>query len=328
MSLWIFVGGSQHVPLGGLALEAEWGAPGSQPGQMDHPMGVALGPDGRVYVADTGNERIQIFTSDGRVLGNWPLGSGARPVALAVRADDAILVADYTGDQVLVVDQRGQVVQRWGGTGSAPGSFRGPSGLALTPRGAVIVVEFMGQRVQELDAEGHFLRFIDGGHPASAHVGKRQAAESSDDSRMTMGAALGNPHGLFVFPSDVAAAADGTLYVTNTHAYEVLVLEAGGALRRSWGAKGHGHGDWEVPVGISVDESGNVYVADSANFRVQALTPDGRPLLSSRASERWYRTTRRVYSPTDVAIGPDGRLFVADFAASKIQVFRLELERR
>jgi len=80
--------------------------------------------------------------------------------------------------------------------------------------------------------------------------------------------------------------------------------------------------------GRSVDPRGHVFVADSANFRIQVMDATGTPLLASRSDERWYRTTERIYSPTDVAIDPDdGSVYVADFAASKVQRFQVVLRR-
>jgi DNA-binding beta-propeller fold protein YncE len=43
----------------------KWGSPGSADGQFDNPVGVAVGADGRVYVTDEGNVRIQVFSSSG-----------------------------------------------------------------------------------------------------------------------------------------------------------------------------------------------------------------------------------------------------------------------
>ncbi len=128
-----------------------------------------------------------------------------------------------------------------------------------------------------------------------------------------------------LFPSDAAVAPDGTIYVTNTHAYELLVFTSNGDFSAGWGTKGGEPGQWEVPVGVAIDQAGRIHVADSANFRVQVLDAAGKALLTSRADERWYQTTRRIYSPTDIAVDADGRLYVADFAASKVQRFRLDL---
>jgi len=187
----------------------------------------------------------------------------------------------------------------------------------------VIVVEFMGQRVQELDAQGRFVRFIDGGADALAHVQVRDQRLSRDSLPMSREATPGNRNGLFRFPSDAVTDAAGTLYVSNTHAYEILVFDADGRLRAAWGGKGAEPRQWEVPVGMAVDSTGDLFVADSANFRIQGIDPEGRVFLLTRADERWFHTTRRIYSPTDVAIDARGRLVVVDFAASRIERFRI-----
>jgi hypothetical protein len=53
-------------------LERSWGEPGSGPGQFTIPHGIKIGPDGRVYVADRVNSRIQIFGAEGDYLDEWP----------------------------------------------------------------------------------------------------------------------------------------------------------------------------------------------------------------------------------------------------------------
>ena len=145
-----------------LLLDAEWGGEGSEPGQLDHPSGVAVGPGGDVYVADSGNARVQVFTRDGEVRAVWPLPDGSRPVAVAPRVDGSTLVADFTGDQVLVLDAGGRITERWRGAEGGPG-FQAPSGLAVTPDNTTFLVTFMGQRVYELDAHGGIMRYLDGG---------------------------------------------------------------------------------------------------------------------------------------------------------------------
>ena len=302
------------APLGSLIFETEWGGRGSEPGQLHNPSGIAVGVDGNIYVSDSGNARVQVFTPDGRHLATWQLPSTSRPVGLALRPDGVAFVTDFTGDQVFVLDAGGTVVTTWFDEADP---FQAPSGITLTPHGTVLVVEFMGQRVRELDADGRFIRFISGGPTAADYVASRAPIPGMEQM-----AAAGQ---LYIYPSDAAVAPDGTIYVTNTHAYELLVFAPNGELSAGWGEKGAEPGQWEVPVGVATDQAGRIYVADSANFRVQVLDATGDALLMSRADERWYETTRKNYSPTDVAVAADGRLYVADFAASKVQRFRLDL---
>ena len=320
-----------QLPSGRLILEIEWGGLGSEPGQLDHPSGIAVGPDGAIYVSDGGNARVQRFTPDGEHLATWTLPTTSRPVGLVVRPDGVTLVTNFTGDEVFVLDADGTLVATWDDEADP---FQAPSGIALTPEGTVLVVEFMGHRVRELDANGRFLRFLTGGPAATAYVADRPPIPGMSDMQemaaageMTSmgGKAPGNPDGLYMFPSDVAVAPDGTIYVTNTHAYELLVFTSTGDFSAGWGSKGADPGQWEIPVGVVVDQAGRIYVADSANFRVQVLDAAGDALLLSRADERWYQTTRRIYSPTDIAVTADGKLYVADFASSKVQRFRISL---
>ena len=317
-----------QLPLGRLIFETEWGGRGSEPGQLDNPSGIAVGTDGNIYVSDSGNARVQRFTPDGEHLDTWQLPTTSRPVGLVVRPDGVTLVTDFTEDQVLVLDADGAVVATWADEADP---FQAPSGIALTPQGTVLVVEFMGQRVRELDADGRFIRFLTGGPAATDYVATRAPIPGMEEMAAAgqmadMGGQVsGNPDGLYMFPSDAAVAPDGTIYVTNTHAYELLVFTSTGDFSAAWGTKGGEPGQWEIPVGVAIDQAGRIHVADSANFRVQVLDAAGEPLLTSRADERWYQTTRRIYSPTDIAVDADGRLYVADFAASKIQRFRLDL---
>ena len=315
-SAWVLTGCVSSDDNGRLIFETEWGGRGERPGQFFDPSGIDVGPDGRVYVADSGNARLQVFTPDGEHLATWPLPNSSRPTGLVVRADGVTLVADFTGDRILVLGADGTIQDTWAGGTDDVADLAAPSGIALTPSGTVVVVEFMGQQVRELDSEGRFLRFIDGGSPAATHVTERRPIPGMEEM------AAGR---LYAFPSDAVVAPNGTLYVTNTHAYEVLVFGPNRELAAGWGTKGAEPGQWEVPVGLDLDQAGNLYIADSANFRVQVLGPDGNPLVVTRANERWYETTRRIYSPVDVAVAPSGRLYVADFAAAKIQRFRIEL---
>jgi hypothetical protein len=139
------------------------GALGSDPGQLRRP--VAVSPLGSLGVAvlDRENRRIVSYDLFGRLIGvlvdfaspelQDALGR-ADAVALAADRGGAFYVAEGDRDRVLVFDFSGRYLRALGGYGTAPGSFRGISALACTPRGELVVTERAGARLQHLDAGG------------------------------------------------------------------------------------------------------------------------------------------------------------------------------
>ena len=69
-----------------------WGEPGSGPGEFNVPHGIVLDSEGRVYVADRENSRIQIFSPDGDFINEWT--GVTRPGGLAIDQEDILYVAD------------------------------------------------------------------------------------------------------------------------------------------------------------------------------------------------------------------------------------------
>ncbi|MDQ7052370.1 MAG: NHL repeat-containing protein [candidate division KSB1 bacterium] len=83
----------------------EWGGTGNQFGQFHEPIGIAVAPDGAVYVADAGNHRIQKFTAAGEFLFAWgdagsEPGQFEHPMHLAVDARGRVLVPNYGNDRI------------------------------------------------------------------------------------------------------------------------------------------------------------------------------------------------------------------------------------
>ena len=94
----------QH-PVGDACFLFKSSSKGSGDGQVDSPRGVAVRADGTVYVADTGNSRIQVFDAGGAFLGTWgDHGSGAGqfrlPVGVAVSPTGIVYVADPLNHRV------------------------------------------------------------------------------------------------------------------------------------------------------------------------------------------------------------------------------------
>jgi sugar lactone lactonase YvrE len=139
------------------ALLQSWGEPGLGDGQFKLPHGIAVHPDGRVFVADRENDRIQIFTADGKYLETW--NDTQRPTQLQIDSEGVVYVAELwrrVGEvsqrlgrnevdapaRVSVLAPDGSVLSRWGGPNRCdPGMLCAPHSLALDSRGDLYVGE-------------------------------------------------------------------------------------------------------------------------------------------------------------------------------------------
>ncbi len=134
-----------------------WGEPGTGPGQFHLPHSVRVAPDGRVLVADRENDRIQIFSRDGRFLEEWT--HVQRPTDICIDRDGLVYVSnlwwrvgqasfvrgpiryDLPGG-LTILDLQGNVLFRWcSADRCAPGAFIAPHCLAVDSRGDLYVGE-------------------------------------------------------------------------------------------------------------------------------------------------------------------------------------------
>jgi hypothetical protein len=130
------------------------GGYGSAPGKLVNPQGVAAGPSGTVYVADSGNHRVQAFMSDSVYLGRWGTpGSGngqfSSPYGMCVGRSGNVYVADTNNRRIQEFLGDGTYVRQWGTYGSGEGQFSFPQGIAGDGSRNVFVVDASGHRVSK-----------------------------------------------------------------------------------------------------------------------------------------------------------------------------------
>jgi sugar lactone lactonase YvrE len=137
------------------------------PGDFSRPSGMAVDRDGNLYVADTLNNRIEIFDGDGnfiRTFGKAGDGPGyfARPKGVAIDSDNHIWVIDGMQDRVQVFNQEAQLLISFGGHGLLPGMFQGITGITIDKNNRVFTSEIFPGRVQQFryvtDAEAEQAR--------------------------------------------------------------------------------------------------------------------------------------------------------------------------
>jgi len=134
-----------------------WGEPGNEPGQFARIRAMALGPDGNLYVADACNHRIQVFTTDGklvRIFGSPGSGKGelSYPYDVAFPPGEAkhLYVIEYGNQRVQKFTLEGQSLGTWGGPGRTPGRLSAPWALAVDRLGRVHVVDSDNHRIQRI----------------------------------------------------------------------------------------------------------------------------------------------------------------------------------
>jgi len=139
----------------------------TSPGDFARPSGLAVDREGNLYVADTLNNRIEVFDADGdfvRTFGKAGDGPGyfARPKGVAIDSDGHIWVADGMQDRIQVFDREAQLLISFGGHGLLPGQFQGLVGIASDKMNRIFTSEIFPGRVQQFryvtDAEAEQAR--------------------------------------------------------------------------------------------------------------------------------------------------------------------------
>ena len=135
---------------------------GLRRGRIPLPKAVAVDTLGNVFVADTFNDRIQVFDSAGNFVRMWgsrgsAVGQFVEPNGVAVDASGNVFVAERANHRVQVFDSAGNFIRAWGGLGSGLGQFRYPESVAVDALGNVFVTDSGNGRVQVFDALGNFV---------------------------------------------------------------------------------------------------------------------------------------------------------------------------
>jgi DNA-binding beta-propeller fold protein YncE len=287
-------------------IEYRWTSATPEPSWlMDGAVHAAVDASGNVYVADTGNSRVQKYAATGRLLKQWgALGYGDgqfdHPTGIAVSPNGKnVYVADTGNNRVQHFDANGTFISRWGRiggpdlAGSGDGEFNAPSGVAVGPDSKVYVVDKNNARVQRFDAAGKF-------------VSKWGSPGSSD--------------GFFLNPSQIAIDSSGAVYVTDTNCYRVQKFTPGGTFVLKWGAYDRfmvGKGLFRKPIGVAVDRAGHVLVADESTRWIQVFDTHGTWL--NQWGGIYNRFDAGFVKPGGAACDPKGNFLIADTA--KINAF-------
>ena len=308
---------SGYAGLGGFAGD---GMPATT-AQLDRPTSATVGPDGAVYIADPGNERVrrvgpdQVIatvagTGDRGFAGDGGPGNEAQlasPSAVVAADDGSVYIADMGNHRVRRLTADG-TIETVGGTGT-PGSsgdggpgtearLTSPSALAIDHDGALLIAGRADGRVRRLGADGVMSTVATNGDGGTATTAQLK------------------------FPSRIAFREGVGLLIADTGDHRVRRVAPDGTISTLAGTGSGGFaGDGgpavlarlRKPRGIAVSQDGIVFVADADNQVVRRIDEDGTiSVAGSVLGDGGPATGAQIAAPRGLAVADDGALYVAD----------------
>lgn len=290
--------------------------------QFAYPMGIARSADGSFFVSDARNNLVRRVAADGTV----------STVAMDIATPRGACV-DAEGN-LYVADENAAVIRKYSVTGGTsifagqlwtPGSvdgdrdtarLRAPNGLAIDAAGNLYVGDPIDQTVRKITPTG----------AVSTLAGTPGVAGYNDGPGATA-----RFHFIAYQGCGLAVGLDGAIYVADTVNHCVrrigldgVVTTVAGSPERQGAVDGRPPlASLNAPIGLTVDASGVIYVADSAQSVIRAISPDG---VLYTVAGAWGETDGvgaafGLKSPQALVIGPDGRLYIADANNSAIRVY-------
>jgi predicted membrane-bound mannosyltransferase/DNA-binding beta-propeller fold protein YncE len=296
-----------------LSAGVQFGGPGEAPGQLSGPRGLAIAPSGELYVADAMNHRVQRFSADGLLLGEWgtfaaapeggeaPPGTFNEPWDVAVGPDGTVYVADTWNHRVQRFTADGEHLSSFGSFGQTgePTAFWGPRAIAVDDDGRVFVTDTGNKRVVIFDAEGFPLGQFGGfglelgglDEPVGIDVDKDGRVYVADtwNQRIQVFEELGEGSFAAVaeWPVDgwlgqslenkpyLRVRDNGDVCVSDPEGYRILCFDSEGEFSLGWGTFGGGDSQFGLPIGLAFSDAGVIWVADGANNRIMQFQLPG-----------------------------------------------------
>ncbi len=264
------------------------------------PYGLGVDPrNGDVYLADTDKYQIDVYSASGTFKRSWgSKGEGTNkylyPSRVVVNTAGKVYIADTWDNRVVMTTDTGVEVGSFGGFGSGNGQLRSPHGLALDSANNLYVVDPGNYRIQVFDANGNFLR--------------KWGSKGSGPGQFQ-----GDMRGIAV------DKARGLVYVVDGEGNKVSKFDLSGKFLAKWGGQGYTNGLFaDGGREITVDGSGNVWVADMPNFRVQKFSSTGQ-FLAAYPKPPQPPKVGGFNAPRGVSVASDGTIAVSDTYNWRIQ---------
>lgn len=283
------------LPIVGIRYVKTLGRAGQGAGEFQMPLGLAIDEADRIYIADAGNNRVQVIDATGNYITEfggrgWQTGEFDHPSDIALsfqRSYRHLYVADTQNNRVQYCNFVDQIFYPLSQS-IEDTPLDQPEGIGIGRNGEVYVVDTGNHRWIEFNVIGV---------PVVAR-----------------GSFGGGPEQLWN-PTDLGVDTHGNVYVVDTGNHLIKKYDFSGNPIRAWGGEGDTLGHLREPKCIALDDWNYLYVTDSGNRRIQVFTPDGKSITEF--------TTPTLLEPIGIAVSKSGRVFVSDAEANNIKVFQI-----
>jgi sugar lactone lactonase YvrE len=297
-------------------------------------MGLAIDSANNIYVADSRNNLIRKVSADGTVstlAGSGKVGSADGkgnaasfffPTAIAVGTNGMVYVADTHNSLIRKITPDGTVTTIAGrimpvphGATQASVQFDNPAGIAVDKAGNVYVSDWAKDMIRKISPDGKIVTV--------AGTGKSGSNDGVGSSAS------------FFLPAGIAIDGKGDLFVADSYNNRVRKISPDGMVSTLITGKpvpheGPAKRDTSMlshPYGITLDNAGNLYVADVGNSKIRKITPAGKMVTfagnGKRGTANGAANQASFYHPYGVVADNKGDIYVADYQNNIIRKISL-----